>query len=70
MDKTLKDRLRTVAEMKLLDMDISEFIEEILSDYGEAKVKMTAAGIGLSGLLMEQEENHTPQRKGEKARAL
>lgn len=62
MGKPLEARLRTVAEMKLLDMDIQEFITEILSEYGEDRVEMEAARIGLSELLFNI------SRPGEKGR--
>ena len=66
MDQQLEARLMTAAEMKLLDMAVREFITEILSEYGEDKVRMTAARIGLSELLMKQAV--PPQGKGEKER--
>lgn len=62
MGKTLEARLRTVAEIKLLDMDVQEFITEILSEYGEDRVEMEAARIGLSELLFNT------SRPGEKGR--
>lgn len=66
MDQQLEARLKTAAEMKLLDMDVQEFITEILSEYGEDKVRMAAARIGLSELLMKQAV--PPRGEGEKER--
>lgn len=63
MGKTLEARLRTVAEIKLLDMDVQEFITEILSEYGEDRVEMEAARIGLSELLFDTSR---PGEKGSK----
>ena len=62
MAQQLEARLRTAAEMKLLDMDVQEFITEILSEYGEDRVEMEAARIGLSELLFNT------SRPGEKRR--
>ena len=62
MAQQLEARLRTAAEMKLLDMDVQEFITEILSEYGEDRVEMEAARIGLSELLFDT------SRPGEKGR--
>lgn len=62
MAQQLEARLRTAAEMKLLDIDVQEFITEILSEYGEDRVEMEAARIGLSELLFDT------SRPGEKGR--
>lgn len=62
MAQQLEARLRTAAEMKLLDMDVQEFITEILLEYGEDRVEMAAARIGLSELLFNT------SRPGEKGR--
>ena len=62
MAQQLEARLRTAAEMKLLDMDVQEFITEILLEYGEDRVEMEAARIGLSELLFNT------SRPGEKGR--
>lgn len=62
MAQQLEARLRTAAEMKLLDIDVQEFITEILSEYGEDRVEMEAARIGLSELLFNT------SRPGEKGR--
>lgn len=65
MAQQLEARLRTAAEMKLLDMDVQEFITEILSEYGEDRVEMEAARIGLSELLFNTSR---PRGEGEKER--
>ena len=65
MAQQLEARLRTAAEMKLLDMDVQEFITEILSEYGEDRVEMEAARIGLSELLFNTSR---PWGEGEKER--
>lgn len=62
MAQQFEARLRTAAEMKLLDIDVQEFITEILSEYGEDRVEMEAARIGLSELLFNT------SRPGEKGR--
>lgn len=62
MAQQLEARLRTAAEIKLLDIDVQEFITEILSEYGEDRVEMEAARIGLSELLFDT------SRPGEKGR--
>lgn len=62
MAQQLEARLRTAAEIKLLDIDVQEFITEILSEYGEDRVGMEAARIGLSELLFNT------SRPGEKGR--
>ena len=62
MAQQLEARLRTAAEIKLLDIDVQEFITEILSEYGEDRVEMEAARIGLSELLFDT------SRSGEKGR--
>lgn len=65
MAQQLEARLRTAAEIKLLDMDVQEFITEILSEYGEDRVEMEAARIGLSELLFNTSR---PRGEGEKER--
>lgn len=66
MDKQLKARLKTAAEIKLLDMDISEILTELLLDYGEKKIRMEAAKTGLSELLIEDINKIRPGEKGRK----
>lgn len=65
MAQQLEARLRTAAEIKLLDMDVQEFITEILLEYGEDRVEMEAARIGLSELLFNTSR---PRGEGEKER--
>ena len=47
MKNELRDRLQTLAEMRLLDIDIGEYLEEIVQKYGEKKVEIAAAEAGL-----------------------
>lgn len=51
MKNELRDRLQTLAEMRLLDIDIGEYLEEIVQKYGEKKVEIVAAEAGLLELI-------------------
>ena len=41
----LKKRLQTIAELKLMKAPITEYLKELIEDYGVYKVEMTL-GIG------------------------
>ena len=56
MDARLKARIQTIAEMKLLELDIGEYLDEVLLDYGFRKTRMAVAEAGLSELLTEDLE--------------
>lgn len=56
MDARLKARIQTIAEMKLLELDIGEYLDEVLLDYGFRKTQMAVAEAGLSELLTEDLE--------------
>ena len=56
MDARLKARIQTIAEMKLLELDIGEYLDEVLLDHGFRKTQMAVAEAGLSELLTEDLE--------------
>ena len=60
MKDKLKDRIKTLAEMRLLDIDVQEYLEEIIQQYGERKVEIAVAEAGLLELLGKgnKEEGH------------
>lgn len=60
MEDKLKDRIKTLAEMRLLDIDVQEYLEEIIQQYGDRQVEIAIAEAGLLELLgkVNEEEGH------------
>ena len=47
----LKKRLQTIAELKLMKAPITEYLKELIEDYGVYKVEMKMAELGFMEIL-------------------
>ena len=58
MGEQLGWRLKTLGEMKLMDMDVTEYLDELIAEYGEAKLRLKINEPGIASLFpeIEQEE--------------
>ncbi len=58
MGEQLGWRLKTLGEMKLMDMDVTEYLDELIAEYGEAKIRLKINELGIASLFpeIEQEE--------------
>lgn len=47
----LKDRLCTIAELRLMDIEVGEYLTELISEYGQNRVQLAITELGLAGIL-------------------
>lgn len=50
----LKKRLQTIAELKLMKAPITEYLKELIEDYGVYKVEMKMAELGFMEILKKE----------------
>ena len=50
----LKKRLQTIAELKLMKAPITEYLKELIEDYGVYKVGMKMAELGFMEILKKE----------------
>lgn len=56
MGERLGWRLKTLGEMKLMDMDVTEYLDELIAEYGEAKIRLKTQEMGIVSLFPEMEQ--------------
>lgn len=61
-DEKMRQRLRTIAELKLLGTEVDVYIDELLQDYGKSQIEMAVAELGLSNVLGDRRCGHDYDR--------
>ena len=52
----LDSRIKTIAELKMMEMDITEYLREVLDEVKPSRLNMEIARLGLTDLLSEDVE--------------
>lgn len=52
----LDSRIKTIAELKMMEMDITEYLREVLDEVEPSRLNMEIARLGLTDLLSEDVE--------------
>lgn len=56
MGDWLDCRLKTIGEMKLMDVDVTEYLSELIAEYGEEKVRLKTNDLGIASLFPEMKQ--------------